>query len=164
MTREFAPLVVMKFGGTSVGDVERIKNVAEIVREFKRDNPGTGVVVVLSAMAGETNRLVALAKSCVDRPAPRELDVLLASGEQVTVALLAMRLVELGFSSKSFLAQQARITTDIRHNNAQIEGIDTEAIAGLLAQDGIPVVAGFQGITEDGDLTTLGRGGSDITA
>jgi len=158
------PVVVMKFGGTSVGDVSRIKNVAEIVREYKRENPGIGVVVVLSAMAGETNRLVALAKSCVERPAPREMDVLLASGEQVTVALLAMRLQELGIYSKSLLGLQARIHTDTRHTNAHIEDVDCEAMNEVLEQGGVPVVAGFQGITETGDITTLGRGGSDITA
>ena len=158
------PIVVMKFGGTSVGDVSRIKNVAEIVRTFKQENPGTGVVVVLSAMAGETNRLVALAKSCVERPAPREMDVLLASGEQVTVALLAMRLQEVGIPSKSLLAPQARINTDTRHTNAHIEDVDCNAMEEVLQQGGVPVVAGFQGITEAGDITTLGRGGSDITA
>jgi aspartate kinase len=154
----------MKFGGTSVGDVARIKNVADIVKTYKQENPGVGVVVVLSAMAGETNRLVALAKSCVERPAPREMDVLLASGEQVTVALLAMRLQELGFVSKSLLAPQARISTDTRHTNAHIEEIDCNVMREVLRRDGIPVVAGFQGITDSGDLTTLGRGGSDITA
>jgi aspartate kinase len=154
----------MKFGGTSVGDVARIKNVADIVKTYKQENPGVGVVVVLSAMAGETNRLVALAKSCVERPAPREMDVLLASGEQVTVALLAMRLQELGFVSKSLLAPQARISTDTRHTNAHIEEIDCDVMREVLRRDGIPVVAGFQGITDSGDLTTLGRGGSDITA
>lgn len=156
--------VVMKFGGTSVGDVSRIQNVAEIVSKFRRENPGVGVVVVLSAMAGETNRLVALAKSCVERPCPREMDVLLASGEQVTVALLAMRLKGLGIPSKSFLAPQARIATDTRHTNAQIEGIDGESLRAFLAEGGVPVVAGFQGVAETGDITTLGRGGSDITA
>jgi len=160
----FEQIVVMKFGGTSVGDVARIKNVADIVKTYKHDNPGVGVVVVLSAMAGETNRLVSLAKSCVERPAPREMDVLLASGEQVTVALLAMRLNELGFVSKSLLAPQARISTDTRHTNAHIEEIDCDVMREVLKCDGIPVVAGFQGITDSGDLTTLGRGGSDITA
>ena len=101
MTDSRKPIVVMKFGGTSVGDVSRIKGVADIVVQFRRDNPGIGVVVVLSAMAGETNKLVALAKSCVDEPAPRELDVLLASGEQVTIALLAMRLSSLGTACAS---------------------------------------------------------------
>ncbi len=155
---------MMKFGGTSVGDVSRIQGVAEIVADFKKLNPHTGVVVVLSAMAGETNRLVGLAKSCVERPTPRELDVLLTSGEQVTVALLAMRLNEMGLTSKSLLAPQAQIRTNTRHTNAQIEVIHAEAIADYVATGGVPVIAGFQGITDAGDLTTLGRGGSDITA
>jgi aspartate kinase len=164
LVNAFEQIVVMKFGGTSVGDVARIKNVADIVKTYKIENPGVGIVVVLSAMAGETNRLVSLAKSCVERPAPREMDVLLASGEQVTVALLAMRLNELGFFSKSLLAPQARISTDTRHTNAHIEEIDCDVMREVLERDGIPVVAGFQGITDSGDLTTLGRGGSDITA
>ncbi len=160
----FEQIVVMKFGGTSVGDVSRIQHVAEIVREYRDEHPNDGVVVVLSAMAGETNRLVALAKSCVERPMPREMDVLLASGEQVTVALLAMRLHALGIPSKSLLAPQARINTDTRHTNAHIEDVDCDAMHEVLQQGGVPVVAGFQGITESGDITTLGRGGSDITA
>lgn len=158
------PVVVMKFGGTSVGDVARVRGVADIVARYRSDNPGVGVVVVLSAMAGETNRLVSLAKECVERPHPRELDVLLATGEQVTIALLAMRLQEMGIYSKSLLAPQARISTDSRHTNAQIEGIDCAALEDVLVKSGVPVVAGFQGIAESGDITTLGRGGSDITA
>ena len=156
--------VVMKFGGTSVGDVSRIRHVGEIVKEYRLQNPGTGVVVVLSAMAGETNRLVALAKSCVSSPALRELDVLLASGEQVTISLLAMRLIEMGIQSQSFLAPQVRIVTDGAHTNAHIAAIDTEDVRALLDRGGVPVIAGFQGVNEDGDITTLGRGGSDITA
>jgi aspartate kinase len=159
-----SPVVVMKFGGTSVGDVGRIKHVAEIIASFRRNNPGVGVVAVVSAMAGETNKLVALAKGCVDHPDPRELDVLLASGEQVTVALLAMRLKGLGLGSKSLLAPQVKILTDSRHTNAHIEGIDTSPLRSVLNEGGVPVVAGFQGVDESGDLTTLGRGGSDITA
>jgi aspartate kinase len=157
-------IVVMKFGGTSVGDVPRIQRVAEIVSEFRRANPGTGVVVVVSAMAGETNRLLELAKSCVERPNPRELDVLLASGEQVTVSLLAMRLNEMGHPSKSLLAPQVQIRTNARHTHAQIDVIHCDELRRYLASGGIPVVAGFQGVTDSGDLTTLGRGGSDITA
>lgn len=163
-TESSARPVVMKFGGTSVGDVARIKHVAEIVSQYRRDNPGVGIVVVLSAMAGETNRLVTLAKTCVDRPNPRELDVLLASGEQVTVALLAMRLCSMGIQAKSFLAPQVRISTDSRHTNAQIEDIECHALRQFSREGGIPVVAGFQGIADSGDITTLGRGGSDITA
>jgi len=154
----------MKFGGTSVGDVARVRGVADIVSRYRAENPGVGVVAVLSAMAGETNRLVSLAKECVERPNPRELDALLATGEQVTVALLAMRLQEMGVGSKSLLAPQVRIETNSRHTNAQIEGIECEALHEVLAEGGVPVVAGFQGIAESGDITTLGRGGSDITA
>ncbi len=164
MSAPLAPIVVMKFGGTSVGDVACIKHVADLVMQFKSENPGVGVVVVLSAMAGETNKLLALAKGCVEQPAPRELDVLLASGEQVTVALLAMRLSSIGIPAKSLLGSQLRIVTDERHTNAQIEEIDTEALHAALAAGLVPVVAGFQGVADSGDITTLGRGGSDITA
>ena len=164
MSSRRKPIVVMKFGGTSVGDVSRIKAVAELVSKYRQENPGVGVVVVLSAMAGETNKLVALAKSCVDKPVGREMDVLLASGEQVTVALLAMRLESMGIAAKSMLGPQARISTSGRHTNALIEEIDPESLHAILGQGGVPVVAGFQGVTEDGDITTLGRGGSDITA
>ena len=164
MSAPLAPIVVMKFGGTSVGDVACIKHVADLVMQFKSENPGVGVVVVLSAMAGETNKLLALAKGCVEHPAPRELDVLLASGEQVTVALLAMRLSSMGIPAKSLLGSQLRIVTDERHTNAQIEEIDTEALHAALAAGLVPVVAGFQGVADSGDITTLGRGGSDITA
>lgn len=164
MSAPLAPIVVMKFGGTSVGDVACIKHVADLVMQFKSENPGVGVVVVLSAMAGETNKLLALAKGCVEHPIPRELDVLLASGEQVTVALLAMRLSSIGIPAKSLLGSQLRIVTDERHTNAQIEEIDTEALHAALAAGLVPVVAGFQGVADSGDITTLGRGGSDITA
>ena len=164
MSAPLAPIVVMKFGGTSVGDIARIKHVADLVMQFKGENPGVGVVVVLSAMAGETNKLLALAKGCVEHPVPRELDVLLASGEQVTVALLAMRLSSIGIPAKSLLGSQLRIVTDERHTNAQIEEIDTEALHAALAAGLVPVVAGFQGVADSGDITTLGRGGSDITA
>ena len=164
MSAPLAPIGVMKVGGTSVGDVARIKQVADLIAQFKSENPGVGVVVVLSAMAGETNKLLALAKGCVEHPAPRELDVLLASGEQVTVALLAMRLSSIGIPAKSLLGSQLRIVTDERHTNAQIEEIDTEALHAALAAGLVPVVAGFQGVADSGDITTLGRGGSDITA
>jgi len=157
-------LVVKKFGGTSVGDVERIRNVATLIRDFKEKHPDCAVVAVVSAMAGETNRLISLAKSCVAEPNPRELDVLLATGEQTTIALLSMALDSIGIPAKSMDAQQAKILTDHRHFNAQIEGIDATQINAILKDGAIPVIAGFQGITEDGDITTLGRGGSDITA
>ncbi len=164
MIRTRKPIVVMKFGGTSVGDVSRIKHVAEIVRDYQSENPETGILVVVSAMAGETNKLVSLAKGCVDNPDPRELDVLLASGEQVTIALLAMRLLDLGIPAKSLLAQQARIATSSEHTNALIEGVDAVRLREVMRDGTIPVVAGFQGVDERGDITTLGRGGSDITA
>jgi len=158
------PVIVVKFGGTSVGDVARIKRVADIVAEQRRSDPARGIVVVLSAMGGETNRLVSLARSCSDSPDPRELDVLLASGEQVTVSLLAMRLCSIGVPARSLLAPQVQISTSAQHTNAMIEGVDTAAIGRILESGGVPVVAGFQGITDSGDITTLGRGGSDITA
>lgn len=164
MSSERNSIVVMKFGGTSVGEVSRIKHVAEIVREHREKHPNVGVIVVLSAMAGETNKLVALAKSCVDRPNPREMDVLLASGEQITIALIAMRLIDRGIPAKSLLAQQAQISTTSDHTNALIESIDARQLISLVDQGIVPVVAGFQGIDEQGDITTLGRGGSDITA
>jgi aspartate kinase len=164
MSGERAPIVVMKFGGTSVGDVSRIQHVAEIVAEHKKRLPDVGVIVVLSAMAGETNKLVALAKSCVERPNPREMDVLLASGEQITIALLAMRLIDAGVPAKSLLAQQAQIATNSEHTNALIESIDASQLSKLVSQGVVPIVAGFQGVDEQGDITTLGRGGSDITA
>lgn len=157
-------IVVKKFGGTSVGSIERIQNVAKLIHDFKLQEPDTKLVVVVSAMAGETNKLVALANSCVKEPEPRELDVLLATGEQVTIALTSMALIGRGLMAKSLMAQQARISTDTRHNNAQITDIDTTALLQTLKDDQIAVVAGFQGIAEDGDVTTLGRGGSDITA
>ena len=157
-------VVVKKFGGTSVGDVSRIKHEARLIKTHLEQHPSDKVVAVVSAMAGETNRLIALARTCVVEPDSRELDVLSSTGEQVSVALLAMALIDLGLPAKSLLGQQARIATDNRHTNAQIQAIDGSAIKEILAQGKIPVVAGFQGISESGDVTTLGRGGSDISA
>ncbi len=154
----------MKFGGTSVADVHRIRDVARIIAAHRSEHRELGIIAVVSAMAGETNRLVALARSCAAEPSPRELDVLMATGEQVTVALLAMCLTEMGVPSKSLLAQQVRIATDSQHTNAHIEEIDTSALRSVLDGGTVPVVAGFQGIDFAGDITTLGRGGSDITA
>lgn len=156
-------LIVKKFGGTSVGDVQRIRNVAKLIKEHI-DRTGDRVAVVASAMAGETNKLIALAKSCVEKPDPRELDALVATGELVTVPLLAMALRDLGLPAKSLSGQQAGIETNARFTNAQIEEINAQAMRKVLAAGEIPVVAGFQGIDEAGDVTTLGRGGSDITA
>ena len=157
-------IVVKKFGGTSVGDLDRIRNVAARIADFKAKNPDVQVVAVVSAMAGETNSLIELAKGAVDTPTPREMDVLLATGEQKTCSLLSMILSEKGLSAKSLVATQAKIFTDTRHSNAKIENIDTSKIKKILEEDQIPVVAGFQGINDQGDLTTLGRGGSDISA
>lgn len=157
-------LIVKKFGGTSVGDISRIRSVAALVSNYRRENPDSQIVLVASAMAGETNRLISLAKECSEKPDPRELDMLVSTGEQVSIALLAMALRELGLPAKSLIAQQARISTDSRFTEAHIRDIDASAIREVLAQGEIPIVAGFQGINEEGDVTTLGRGGSDITA
>lgn len=156
------PLIVQKFGGTSVGSIERIHAVAEHI--IKAKNDGNQVVVVVSAMSGETNRLMGLAKQVDSVPTARELDVLLSAGEQVSMALLAMTLNKLGHSACSLTGAQAKIVTDSQHNDATIKRIDTATILNLLAQDKIVIVAGFQGINEDGDTTTLGRGGSDTSA
>jgi len=155
-------LIVQKFGGTSVANPQKIKAVAERVMGYRRK--GHRMVVVLSAMAGETNRLVDLANQMQNIPDRREMDVLLASGEQVTVALFAMAVKEAGLDSVSLLGDQVKIVTDRMHTRARIERIDAERINRHLDEGRIVVVAGFQGVTEDGDLTTLGRGGSDTTA
>ena len=154
-------LIVQKYGGTSVGSVERIKHVAERVAKFKM--LGHQVVVVLSAMSGETNRLIALAKGVQSDPDPRELDVLVSTGEQVTIALLAMALKDLVLKAKSYTGSQVRILTDNAHTKARILGIDEENIRNDLAAGKVIVVAGFQGVDEHGNITTLGRGGSDTT-
>ena len=155
-------LYVHKYGGTSVGDVSRIKNVAE--RIHKERQRGDDVVVVVSAMSGETNKLVALAQAVQERPNPREMDVLLSTGEQVTIALLAMALQERGCPAVSYTGWQVRILSDASHTKARIEDIDTDEIIADLAEGKVVVVAGFPGVTEEGDITTLGRGGSDTTA
>lgn len=156
--------VVKKFGGTSVGSIERIRHVASLIAEFRRSNPDTEVAVVVSAMAGETNRLIALAKSLTEKPEPRELDVMVSTGEQITIALLSMALIEQGFPAQSLDGQQAQISTNRSFMNAHITGIDASKMEAILSTGKIPVVAGFQGVDEDGNVTTLGRGGSDITA
>nr|WP_242533470.1 aspartate kinase [Vibrio alginolyticus] len=156
------PLIVQKFGGTSVGSIERIHQVAEHI--IKAKNDGNQVVVVVSAMSGETNRLMDLAKQIDSVPTARELDVLLSAGEQVSMALLAMTLNKLGHATRSLTGAQANIVTDNQHNDATIKHIDTKTILGLLEQDQIVIVAGFQGVNENGDITTLGRGGSDTSA
>ena len=155
-------LIVQKFGGTSVGNVERIANVAAKVGEARAG--GDDVVVVVSAMGGETDRLLDLARSVQDRPDPRELDVLLSTGEQVTIALLAMKLQENGCAARSYTGSQVRIRTDGVHNRARIVHIDDGRIRADLEAGRVAVVAGFQGVDDDDDITTLGRGGSDTTA
>jgi aspartate kinase len=154
-------LIVQKFGGTSVGSVERIQQVAAKVARFR--DQGHDLVVVVSAMSGETNRLIALAKDIQDQPTPRELDVLVSTGEQVTIALLCMALHKLGYAAKSYTGGQVRIVTDDSFTKARIQSIDDENIRNDLARGCIVVVAGFQGIDDNGNITTLGRGGSDTT-
>lgn len=155
-------LYVFKFGGTSVGKTERIKVVAEKVK--KAHDAGDQIVVVVSAMSGETNRLVALAKEMQAQPTEREMDVLLSTGEQVTIALLCMALHELGCPARSYTGTQVRILTDNSHTKARIREIDAKNMQADLAAGSVVVVAGFQGVDEDGNITTLGRGGSDTTA
>jgi aspartate kinase len=155
------PLLVQKYGGTSVGSIERIEAVADKVIAYKEK--GNDMVVVLSAMSGETNRLMALASEITPKPKGRELDVLLTTGEQVTIALLAMALVKRGYPAKSYTGAQVRIVTDSAHNKARIKSIDNENIRRDLDEGKIVVVAGFQGVDEQSNITTLGRGGSDTT-
>ncbi|HET8808422.1 MAG TPA: aspartate kinase, partial [Methylophaga sp.] len=155
-------LIVQKYGGTSVGSIERIKEVAKKVIQYRND--GHDIVVVVSAMSGETNRLVALAKDINPDPRGRELDVLLATGEQVTIALLSMALAELGMPAQSYTGSQVRILTDDAHNKARIMEIDDAKMRADLQQGKVVVVAGFQGCDAYGNITTLGRGGSDTTA
>ncbi|MBS4051942.1 MAG: aspartate kinase [Methylomonas sp.] len=154
-------LYVYKFGGTSVGTVERIKAVAEKVKKSR--DAGDQIVVVVSAMSGETNRLVALAKEMQMQPTDRELDVLLSTGEQVTIALLSMALHNLGCEARSYTGAQVRILTDSAHTKARIREIDEAKMRADLDAGRIVVVAGFQGVDEHGNITTLGRGGSDTT-
>ena len=155
-------LIVQKFGGTSVASVDHIQRVAQRIAHSVR--AGDQVVVVVSAMSGETNRLDDLGVAVSKRPLAREMDVLLSSGEQVTIALLSMALTDLGHPGRSFLGHQIRIRTDSNHRKARIEHIETGDLKAALAEGMVPVVAGFQGIDCKGNLTTLGRGGSDTTA
>ena len=156
--------VIKKFGGTSVGSIGRIRATALLCAEFLKLNPNEGLVIVASAMSGETNRLLALAKSCVANPAPRELDALVATAEQQSCALLAMALCDIGVPAASLSAAQIGLHTDAHHLEARIESVNPEPLKDYLQRGITPVVAGFQGISEAGDVTTLGRGGSDITA
>lgn len=154
-------LFVQKYGGTSVGTVERIQCVADKVKSFQ--DAGHQVVVVVSAMSGETNRLIGLANEMACEPSTREMDVLLSTGEQTTIALLSMALLERGVGATSFTGWQAGIQTNSVHSKARIEHIDTTAMQAALDDGKVVVVAGFQGIDEHNDITTLGRGGSDTT-
>ncbi|TAL01319.1 MAG: aspartate kinase [Porticoccaceae bacterium] len=154
-------LIVQKYGGTSVGTIERIRAVAHKVAAARAR--GDDLVVVVSAMSGETNRLIALANQISEMPSPRELDVLVSTGEQVTIALLAMALEELGCEARSYTGSQIRILTDSAHTKARIEAIDVERMRVDLAAGRVVVVAGFQGVDGEGNITTLGRGGSDTT-
>lgn len=155
-------LIVQKFGGTSVGSVEKILNVAYRVIEEKQR--GHDVVVVVSAMGKSTDSLVALAKEITEQPSSREMDMLLTTGEQVTISLLTMALQNKGYDAVSYTGWQAGIETENIHGNARITNIDTAKLKERLNEGKIAVVAGFQGVTAEGEITTLGRGGSDTTA
>ncbi|KAF7788040.1 aspartate kinase [Pseudoalteromonas rubra] len=155
-------LIVQKFGGTSVGSIERIEAVADLV--VKTRQAGHQVVVVLSAMSGETNRLINLARQIDTQPSPRELDVLLTTGEQVSIALLAMAIIKRGHSAISLLADQVGIVTDNMFGRARIADIDTSRLRQELQQHHISIIAGFQGRDLEGNITTLGRGGTDTSA
>ncbi|MDX9698058.1 MAG: aspartate kinase [Rhodocyclaceae bacterium] len=155
-------LIVQKYGGTSVGTPERIRNVAARVARFREQ--GHQVVVVVSAMSGETNRLIALTKEVAQNPDPRELDVVVSTGEQVTIGLLCMALKDAGNDARSYTGGQVRILTDSSHTKARILSIDEHNMRADLDAGRVVVVAGFQGVDEHGNITTLGRGGSDTTA
>jgi len=155
-------LIVQKYGGTSVGSVDRIRNVARRVARFHRE--GHQLVVVVSAMAGETNRLLGLAKDLAANPDPRELDVVAATGEQVTIGLLAIALMEMGLKARSYTGGQVRVLTDNAYTKARILAIDEAPMRADLDAGSIVIVAGFQGVDTDGNITTLGRGGSDTSA
>lgn len=155
-------LIVQKYGGTSVGSVERIQNVAHKIRKWRER--GNDIVVVVSAMSGETNRLIGLSNQISGNPSPREMDVLVSTGEQVTIALLAMALQEIGCEARSYTGSQVRITTDSAHSKARITDIDDVHVRADLEAGRVVVVAGFQGVDGHSNITTLGRGGSDTTA
>ena len=155
-------LLVQKFGGTSIGTVEKIEAVAEKICDAR--SRGDHIVVVVSAMSGETNRLIALANGIQKNPSSREMDVLVSTGEQVTIALLCIALHKRGCAAKSYIGSQVRILTDSAHSKARIEAIDSHRMEKDLEEGTVIVVAGFQGVDEHGNITTLGRGGSDTTA
>ncbi|MFT6153566.1 MAG: aspartate kinase [Crocinitomicaceae bacterium] len=154
-------LYVHKYGGTSVGTVEKIEGVADKLKKFK--DAGHDLVVAVSAMSGETNRLIGLANAISEQPMPREMDVLVSTGEQVTIALLSMALQKRGVPARSYTGSQVKILTDSAHMKARIQDIDTTSIRKDLDQGRVVIVAGFQGADSDGNITTLGRGGSDTT-
>ncbi|MES2580713.1 MAG: aspartate kinase [Pseudomonadota bacterium] len=154
-------LIVQKYGGTSVANPERIRNVARRVARYK--SMGHQVVVVVSAMSGETNRLIGLAKEIMADPSPRELDMMVSTGEQVTISMTALALIDLGIKAKSYTGAQVRILTDNAHTKARILSIDQHNLKADLDAGYVCVVAGFQGVDENGNITTLGRGGSDTT-
>ena len=154
-------LYVQKYGGTSVGSVERIQQVADKVKGFR--DQGHDIVVVVSAMSGETNRLISLANEMQDKPSPREMDVLVSTGEQVTIALLCMALSERECPARSYTGGQVKIQTDSSHTKARIQNIDVDNMRRDLNEGRVVVVAGFQGVDDEGNITTLGRGGSDTT-
>lgn len=155
-------VIVQKYGGTSVGSIERIRAVAERVARTKKDK--NDVIVIVSAMSGETDKLIGLANEIASNPEGREMDLLLSSGERISAALTAMAISNLGFKSLSFTGRQVGIITDDAHTSAKIEKITGEMVKKALAKGFVPVIAGFQGVTEDSEVTTLGRGGSDLTA
>ncbi len=154
-------LIVQKYGGTSMGSPERIRDVARRVKRWKEQ--GNQLVVVVSAMSGETNRLIALAKDVSPQPHSRELDVMISTGEQVTIALLAMALQDIGVKAKSYTGAQVKVLTDSTFTKARILSIDEKNIRNDLDNDTVVIVAGFQGVDENGNITTLGRGGSDTS-
>lgn len=154
-------LYVQKYGGTSVGSVERIQKVADKVKGFR--DQGHDIVVVVSAMSGETNRLISMANEMQDKPSPREMDVLVSTGEQVTIALLCMALSERQCPARSYTGGQVKIQTDSSHTKARIQNIDVDNMRRDLNGGRVVVVAGFQGVDDEGNITTLGRGGSDTT-
>lgn len=154
-------LIVQKYGGTSIGTVDRIQNVAKKIKKWREQ--GNELVIVVSAMSGETNRLIGLAQQITAKPNPRELDMILTTGEQVTIGLLAIALESIGVPAISFTGQQVGILTDQSFNKARIQSIDNQKIRAELDAGKVVVIAGFQGVDEQGNLTTLGRGGSDTT-
>jgi len=156
------PLVVQKFGGTSVGSIERIKNVAKRVKKAVEE--GNRVIVVSSAMSGETDRLLTLTREVSNRPDPREVDQVVSTGEQVAIGLISIALKNMGIDAVSLTGWQVPIYTDSSHTKARINRIDTHRLFKIIDESKVPIVAGFQGVSDEGNITTLGRGGSDTTA